>query len=510
MSDQPFFELKGITKIFSKVIANKDVSFSIRRGEVVALLGENGAGKSTCMKILYGLYGSDEGDIFKDGVIQHIHSPKDAMAQGVGMIQQHFSLVAAHSVTENIILGAEKGRIDWVAKHEEIRNLAKKYSFDIEPEALIRDLTVGEQQKVEILKALYRNSELLIMDEPTAVLTPQEAWKLMLFIHEFVKQGNSVFFITHKMKEVMEVADRIVVMRNGKVYGNVLKTETNERMLSNMMIDRKLAEIQAPVYEESEINTPCLTVSHLSLQHKGEHPKLEDVSFTLHHGEILGVAGVSGNGQNELCMTLCGASPEATGTIVLGDTDISGYSIRQRIDAGIGYVPSDRHRYGMVMDMSLAENMLLKTSYRTNWTRFGLLKKQKIQQNANKIIAEFDVKATGPDALGKELSGGNQQKYIVGREIAHCGDMIIFDQPTRGLDLGAIFNVHSSIIAQRKEGKGILLISTELSEIFTLSDRILVLYKGRVLGIFKRDELTTETIGLLMAGYDPKEQTGER
>jgi simple sugar transport system ATP-binding protein len=332
----------------------------------------------------------------------------------------------------------------------------------------------------------------------------------MEFVRDFVSQGNAVIFITHKLKEVMKVADRIIVMRNGKVHGNLRRDNTDERTLSSLMIDRKLTEIKTPEYTENHKHTPCLTVSHLTLQKEKEAAKLQDVSFTLHHGEILGVAGVSGNGQNELCMALCGAIPEVTGTIELGDTDISSYTIRERIDAGIGYVPSDRHRYGMVMDMSLAENLLLKRSYDRNFVKYGLLQKKKIQRHTNEIINAFSVKATGADALARELSGGNQQKYIVGREIAHCTDMIIFDQPTRGLDLGAINHVHASIIEQRKAGKGILLVSTELSEIFALSDRILVLYKGRVQGIFNRAELTTETIGLLMAGYDVKELAHER
>jgi len=498
--DKPFFELRDISKYFSKVIANKDVSFSVNKGEVLSLLGENGAGKSTCMKILYGLYQADEGEIYKDGKLISIKSPKDAMKYKISMIQQHFSLVSAHTVTENIILGNVKGIIDWKEEESKIQVLADKYNFNIDSKKKIQDLTVGEQQKVEILKALYLDANLLIMDEPTAVLTPQEIDTLMLFVKDYAKQGNAVIFITHKLKEVMSVATRIIVMRSGKVYGNVKIEDTDENQLAKMMIEKDLEKLKKPTSDEIKKEV-CLSVKNLTVKEKSEIASLKNVSFDIHRGEILGIAGVSGNGQQELCMALCGAAKISDGKITLDDRDISHLSIKERIGLGIGYVPSDRHRYGLVMDMSLAENILLKSSYNKEWQKNGLIDKKKLKDTTNKILKDFKVKASGPNSFARELSGGNQQKVIVGREVENCGDFIIFDQPTRGLDLGAINNVHASILNEKENGKAIMLVSTELSEIMSLSDRIAIFYKGEIQGIYKAEELDSERIGLLMAGY---------
>lgn len=502
--DTQFVELRNITKYFSKVVANKDVSFSIKKGEVLALLGENGAGKSTVMKILYGLYRADSGEILIDGIERKINSPKDAMTLGISMIQQHFSLVPAHTVTENIILGTAHGRIDWKACEKEIGEIAKKYGFDVPPGALIRDLSVGEQQKVEILKALYQKTKLLIMDEPTAVLTPQEAENLMEFVRGFTKSGNSVIFITHKLKEVMEVADRIIVMRNGEVHGDLKRSETEEKELSRLMIGRDIIQPDkknAEIINNGEVR---LQLEDISIVEGKELPKLKDVSFSIGFGEILGVAGVSGNGQQELCEVVCGALHPSSGKILLDGEDITNLSIRERIDKGIGYVPSDRHKDGMVMEMTLSENMMLKTSYDKKWLKNGFIDKNKLDNYTEETIKEYEIKAPGADAVAKGLSGGNQQKVIVAREVDNGKKLIVFDQPTRGLDLGAINHVHRTVLAERAKGKSILLISTELSEIFALSDRIAVLYKGVVQGIFDPKELTTEKIGLLMAGYNPE------
>lgn len=503
--DKPFFELRSISKYFAKVIANKDVSFSVNRGEVLALLGENGAGKSTCMKILYGLYNADEGQILKDGKTIVIKSPKDAMRHKISMIQQHFSLVSAHTVTENIILGNVKGRIDWQKEEEKIQALADKYGFNVDSRKKIKDLTVGEQQKVEILKALYLDANLLIMDEPTAVLTPQEIDNLMEFVRTYSKQGNAVIFITHKLKEVMTVANRIIVMRSGMVYGNVNKEETDEIQLSRMMIESSIEKLENPKYDFIS-NQVCVSIKDLNVKENNEIPLLKDISFDIHKGEIFGIAGVSGNGQLELCMALCGALKINSGSIFVNGVDISSYSIKDRIEMGMGYVPSDRHRYGMVMSMSLAENILLKTSYSKEWKKNGLIDKKKLKDKTNKILKDFKVKAPGPFSIAKELSGGNQQKVIVGREVENCGDFIIFDQPTRGLDLGAINNVHASIIREKEKGKAIMLVSTELSEIFTLCDRVAIFYKGEIQGIYKTSDLNSEKIGLLMAGYKNQEE----
>lgn len=501
--DTLFVELRNITKYFSRVVANKDVSFSIKRGEVLALLGENGAGKSTIMKILYGLYKADSGEILIDGTEQKINSPKDAMGLGISMIQQHFSLVPAHTVTENIILGNVHGRINWKACEKEIGELAKTYGFDVAPNALIKDLSVGEQQKVEILKALYQKTRLLIMDEPTAVLTPQEAENLMEFVRGFTQSGNSVIFITHKLKEVMEVADRIIVMRNGEVHGDLKRMDTDEKELSRLMIGRDIIKSERKDNDAARGNEKVrLQLEGVSLIEGNEIPKFKDVSFSIRCGEVLGVAGVSGNGQQELCEVVCGALSPSSGRILLDGEDITSMNIRERINKGIGYVPSDRHKDGMVMEMTLAENMMLKTSYDKKWLKNGFIDKNVLDSYTETAIKEYEIKAPGPDAAAKGLSGGNQQKVIVAREVDNGKKLIIFDQPTRGLDLGAIDHVHKTILAEREKGKSILLISTELSEIFALSDRIAVLYKGVVQGIFNRSELTTEKIGLLMAGYD--------
>jgi simple sugar transport system ATP-binding protein len=499
----PFFELKHITKYFSKVIANKDIDFSVERGEVVALLGENGAGKSTLMKILYGLYRADEGKILMDGVVCKIHSPKDAMALGISMIQQHFSLVPAHTVIENIILGSVHGKIDYRKQEADIKALAVKYGFDVNVKAKIRDLPVGDQQKVEILKALYLKTRLLIMDEPTAVLTPQETANLMVFVKEFVKEGNAVIFITHKLKEVMEVADRIVVMRNGKKCGDIEKSQTDEKQLARLMIGKDLAPVDDGSTRRPPRERETLVLKNVSLG-GGETPLLDSVSFSIFEGEVFGLAGVSGNGQQELCEVICGALAPTAGSIQFMGEDITALSIHDRIQQGIGYVVSNRHKEGMVLDMTIAENMILKKSFDKKWLKYGLFDRKRIDDYADAAIERYYIKAPGPEGLIKGLSGGNQQKVVLAREV-DCGEkLIIFDQPTRGLDLGAIDNIHKIILSQREKGKSILLVSTELSEIFTLSDRIAVIYKGAIQGVFEKTELTAEKTGLLMAGYTDK------
>jgi len=496
-----FFELRGISKYFAKVVANKDVSFSIRRGEVLALLGENGAGKSTVMKILYGLYRADEGQIFKDGKEVKIQSPKDAMKLGISMIQQHFSLVPAHTVTENIILGNVGGVIDQKLYQEEIKKLAEVYGFNVNPNDYVRDLEVGVQQKVEILKALYQKASLLIMDEPTAVLTPQEAQNLMEFIRNFAAQGNAVIFITHKLKEVMSVADRIIVMRAGKVCGDVKRSETNEVELSKLMIGKDLEQVRRDELKAKPAQKPRLIIEKVTLEEQTGVPALKNISLAVGQGEILGIAGVSGNGQQELCEIICGAQFPSSGRILLDGEDITGKDIRARIEAGIGYVPADRSRDGMVMEMSIAENMLLKSSFDKKWQNRGFIDQRKLNAYTQEQIKEYSIKTPSTEAMVRGLSGGNQQKVILAREVDNGEKVIIFDQPTRGLDLGAVNHIHKVILKERAKGKSIVLVSTELSEIFALSDKIAVLYKGEIQGIFEPAELTTEKIGLLMAGF---------
>ena len=459
------------------------------------------------MKILYGLYKADEGQIFMDGKEQKIGSPKDAMALGISMIQQHFSLVNAHTVTENIILGNVHGVIDYDRCRKEVEELAGQYGFDIPVDAKIADLAVGVQQKVEILKALYLKTSLLIMDEPTAVLTPQESETLMQFVKEYTAKGNSVIFITHKMKEVMEVADRIIVMRNGRLTGNLTAKETNEVELARLMMGKEMVVAKREEEEDGNRKNVCLELRNVTVKQKGAMPVLDNLSFQIMEGEIFGVAGVSGNGQEELCEVICGALPVTEGSVFLKGKDITGTSVRERIGLGIGYVPVDRYRDAMVGEMTLAENMMLKTSFDRTWTRHGFLNRKKLYDYTRKAIEDFEIKAPGPDAQIRGLSGGNQQKVILAREVGNAGEMLIMDQPTRGLDLGAINNIHTSILEERRKGKGILLVSTELSEIFELCDRIAVIYKGAFMGIYRHDELTTERIGLLMAGYKEEEGT---
>jgi len=505
--ENPYVELLHVSKYFAKVIANHDVSIKIERGKVVALLGENGAGKSTIMKILYGLYRADEGKILMDGKEAQITSPREAIALGISMIQQHFSLVPVHTVTENIILGNVRGVIDRAASEASIRALSDKYAFGIDPNATVASLSVGEQQKVEILKALYLDSKLLIMDEPTAVLTPKESSMLMQFIRDFAAAGGAVVFITHKLKEVMEVADSVVVMRGGKVAGTLQKEGTNEQELAGLMIGKDLIPTTGGGRSVPDDAPVCLELNGVTLQNKGEVSSLEGITFQIRQGEVFGVAGVSGNGQLELCEVVCGATRPTGGSLTLNGEDITGAGINERIQKGIGYVPSDRQRDALVMDMTLAENMMLKSIDDPKWKINGLLlSERKIDRLTQQAIEDYNVKAPGPRAVIQGLSGGNQQKMVLARELISGERLIVFDQPTRGLDLGAIDLVHKTILAQRDAGKSILLVSTELTEIFALSDRVAVMYKGKIQGILERDKLDINRIGLLMAGYHDEEE----
>jgi len=504
LSETPFVELRHISKYFAKVVANQDVSMEIRKGEVLALLGENGAGKSTIMKVLYGLYRADEGQILVDGEARAIHSPKDAMQLGIAMIQQHFALVQAHTVTENIILGLVRGRYDIRHYDKIVADLAAQHGFDVDPTAIVSDLPVGVQQKVEILKALYQNAQLLIMDEPTAVLTPQESDVLMKFVQQNTRAGKAVVFITHKLREVMEVADRIVVMRGGKVVGDLRRSETNELELSKLMVGR---EIHERTYVEDRLpdqQTVGLELQNVSIRDPKEDVyHIKEIGLQVHEGEILGIAGVSGNGQDALCDAISGYRRLSEGKILLGGQDISTTDARERIRLGLGYVPSDRQRFGLIMPMKLTENMFLKRSYERVWRRRGLIDQKRLDSYTAEKIRAYDIKATGPDAVARSLSGGNQQKVVLAREVDLGSKVIVFDQPTRGLDLGAMDNIHRTILSEKQKGKAILLISTELSEIFGLSDRIAIIYRGEIVGIYKNHDLDTEKIGLLMAGYAP-------
>ncbi|MDO5716043.1 MAG: ABC transporter ATP-binding protein [Tissierellia bacterium] len=496
------FEIRNVSKYFSKVVANKDITFDINEGEVLAILGENGAGKSTIMKILYGLYDADQGEIKYQGKPVNIQSPKNAMAMGIAMVQQHFSLVPAHTIVENIILGNVKGTIDFKKERQKIIELSKEYNFQIPIDEKIRDLPVGVQQKVEILNALYKNAKLLILDEPTAVLVPEEIDTLMNFIKEYKNKGNSIVFISHKLKEVMEVADRIIVMRNGLNMGELKKEETDEKELSRLMIGRDLEN----VYNEEKILSEDISLKIEDLTYQTSQMKILDhIEFSVHKGEIFGIAGVSGNGQKSLCEALCGAISPQSGTMVLDGKELNTMSVKERIDYGLGYVAADRYQDAMIMDMSLTENMFLKSSFDKKWKKGIFVDYKSLRGYTDEKIKDYSIKASGPGDLGRSLSGGNQQKVVVAREMDLGSRFIIFDQPTRGLDLGAINYVHETILNAKKQGIGVLLISSELSEIFALSDRIAVIYQGRIQGIFHKSELDNEKIGLLMAGYYDKE-----
>lgn len=497
-------KIDSVSKYFSKVIANKNVSFDLHKGEVLALLGENGAGKSTIMKTLYGLYQPDEGSIFINGEKVEISSPKDAMKYKISMIQQHFSLVEAHSVTENIILGQKKGTLNTKKSEVKIKELSDKYSFDLDPKMKIRDLTVGQRQKVEILKALYQDAEILIMDEPTAVLTPEEIKTLMEFIKDFIRNGRSVVFISHKLNEVMEIANNIVIMRNGEVVGKVKKEETNEKELASLMVGRDLnlvpKRLKSYVTDETVIE-----IKNISYINDENIKVLDDISFSINKGEIFGIAGVSGNGQQDLCEVVSGEKKVAEGSIWLNGEDIKDLGIYERIQTGIGYVPSNRHRDAMISEMTLAENIFLKKSFEDKWVKKLFIDSDKLDEYTNKLIDDYSISAYGPEAKSGSLSGGNQQKLICSREVSNGSKLIILDQPTRGLDLGAINYVHNTVIEACKDGRAILLVSTELSEVFGLCDRIGVIYQGKIQGIYRPNELTSEKIGLLMAGWSEKE-----
>lgn len=500
------FELKHVSKYFAKVVANKDVSLCIRRGEVLALLGENGAGKSTIMKILYGLYKLDEGMILKEGKEVHIDSPKAAMQQGIAMIQQHFSLVGAHTVLENIILARTKGVIRYKKCEEEISKLSKRYGIEVPLDKKCQDLDVGTRQKVEILKALYMESDLLIMDEPTAVLTPQEADKLMLFIKNYAMAGHSVVLITHKMKEVMEVADRIVVMRNGEVSGEVENRDIDASEVARLMVGKDIDEIRTEAAHMTKSREICLELENVSALNEEKNKVIDDISFQLHSGEILGVAGVSGNGGEELCELITGLRKPSRGVIRLYHQDITGRSIEDRIRLGIGYVPVDRHKDAMLSDMSISENVLLKSLYKKDFIKKGFINRSKLNALSQSFIKDFQIKASSQDVSIGSLSGGNQQKVILAREVYNTNGVLVLNQPTRGLDIGAIHHIHSVIVEEKRKNRGVLLVSTELSEIFSICDRIAVIYKGKFMGIYPRESLDREKIGLLMAGILPKEE----
>ncbi|PID57440.1 heme ABC transporter ATP-binding protein [candidate division KSB3 bacterium] len=499
--DAYFLEMRGISKYFSQLIANDAIDLAVKHGEVLGILGENGAGKTTLMNILYGLCEPDRGEIVINGRPIKIHSPKQAIAHGIGMVHQHFMLIPTHTVVENLVLGlaSQKGRLKLQQAAADILDLSKQLGFQINPWAYVKDLPVGVQQKVEILKSIYRDAKLLIMDEPTAVLTPQESAEMFKILRHFVQSGNSVIFISHKLHEVMAITDRITVLRDGKLIGTVHRRETDANKLARMMVGREIS------FTVQKSTTPParqtgLRVENVSVSHRHEKALLKDLSFSIQCGEILGIAGVSGNGQEELANVLSGLLKADSGQIYVGATEISRLSARDIHECGVGFIPSDRQKTGLILEMSVRENLLLKNFYHPPYASGYFINHEATLKNAQSLIEDYTIKVPSPDSKVKNLSGGHQQKVVVARELSLDPQLLIAFQPTRGLDIGAIEYVHRVIMAYRDKGKSVLLISTELSEVFGLSDRIGVLYQGQILKIFDAEEATIEEIGLLMAG----------
>jgi general nucleoside transport system ATP-binding protein len=498
--DAPLLELKGITKRFPGVVANDDVDFELRRGEVHALLGENGAGKSTLMSILYGLYGPDEGEILLDGKPLRTSSPRDAIDAGIGMVHQHFMLIPVMTVAENIVLAAEPTKgpfLDLDAAREKVRDISQRFGLAVNPEARVESISVGQQQRVEILKALYRGAEILILDEPTAVLTPQEAQELFDIVRSLQAEGKSIVFISHKLNEVLEIADRITVLRRGKTVETVPKAGATEESLAKLMVGRDvLLRVEKKPAQPGE---PLLTVEDVHVFDERGLEAVRGISLTVRSGEILGVAGVDGNGQTELIDAIAGLTPVRSGRIVVGGDDVTGEGCKECLDAGLGHIPEDRQRRGLVLDFSLAENIALHDYDSAPNSRFGWLYPRRLVTRARGLLKDFDVRGGGPQTAASSLSGGNQQKVVLAREVARDPQVLIAAQPTRGLDVGAIEFVHRRLVEQRDAGRAILLVSFELDEILSLSDRIVVVYEGKIAGEYAPD-VSEEELGIAMTG----------
>lgn len=497
-------EVRGISKRFGNIQANDNVNLNVKKGEVHAILGENGAGKSTLMNIIYGLYAPDSGEIYFEGQKLDIKGPHEAIEKGIGMVHQHFMLIPVFTVAENIVLGFEpKGfRFNIQEAEKKILEISKKYNLEIDPKAKVGDLSVGMQQRVEILKAFYRDARLLILDEPTAMLTPQETRELFKIINNLKAQGISILFISHKLDEVMEISDRVTVMRRGKTIKTLNTKETNEQELANLMVGREVKL----VVEKSEprLGEPVLRVEKLSVKLKNGVEKVKDVSFEVRRGEIFGIAGIDGNGQNELIEAIVGLIPSA-GKIIFNGYEIQNLPTRKRYEKGIAYIPADRQQDGLVLNFTVAENIVLKRYYRKPYSNKGFLNYKTIISEADKLIHEFDVRPPDYRLFAKNLSGGNQQKVILAREFSSNPDLLIAVQPTRGMDVGAIEYIHRKLIELRDSGKAVLLVSLELDEILNLSDRIAVMYSGKIMDILDSKTATKEEIGLLMIGKKKKE-----
>ncbi|MBS1797177.1 MAG: ABC transporter ATP-binding protein [Acidobacteria bacterium] len=494
-------ELKNITKTFGSVTANNDVSIRIEKGTIHAIVGENGAGKSTIMRIAYGFYKADSGEIFVDGKPVSIKSPQDAINLGIGMVHQHFMLVDTMSVGENIILGAEGGNaasIDWKKANADILALSNELRLGVNPKAMIEDLSVGAQQRVELLKALYRNAELLILDEPTAVLTPQEVEDFFNILRRMREQGKTIVIITHKLEEVLAISDDVTVMRDGRVVGNVKTADTNRQELARMIVGRDVL-LRVEKTDASPRDT-VLRIENLTV--KGKHGEaLNGVSFDVRAGEIVGIAGIEGNGQTELIEAIAGLIPVESGRIELDGRDLTRMSVRQRTERGIAHIPEDRHKRGLLLESDLEENSILGVHYRPPVAAAGgFLNSTVIEKRTREIIENFDVRPPNPQLAAKSLSGGNQQKLIIGREFELNPKLLLVSQPTRGVDIGAIEFIHRKLIGLRDAGSAVLLVSAELEEVTALADRLLVIYKGKFVGEVDPKTVSKEEIGLMMTG----------
>ena len=510
-SPEYVIEMLHITKEFPGIKANDDITLQLKKGEIHALLGENGAGKSTLMSVLFGLYQPEAGEIRKNGVKVEINDPNDATALKIGMVHQHFKLVEVFTVLDNIILGAETTKLGFIQKKEaraKVQALSEKYGLHVDLDAKVEDITVGMQQRVEILKMLYRDNEILIFDEPTAVLTPQEIDELMSTMREFAKEGKSILFISHKLNEIMEVSDRVTVLRKGKYVGTVNTSETNKQELSNMMVGRPV-QLEV-VKDEAKPTDEVLRVEHFCVPSRvHKRNAVDDVSFSVRKGEIVCIAGIDGNGQSELIYGLTGLDRSSGGRVTLCGEDITHASIAHR-GKNMSHIPEDRHKYGLVLDFTLEQNMVLQRFQEPQFEKAGFINNAAVREYADELIDKFDVRSgQGAVTVARSMSGGNQQKAIIAREIDRDKPLIVAVQPTRGLDVGAIECIHSQLVSERDKGKAVLLVSLELDEVMSLSDRILVMYEGKIVGEFDPKKITVQELGLYMAGAKRAEKEGE-
>jgi len=511
MTDTPILEARGLTKRFPGVLANDAVDLTLMKGEVLAMLGENGAGKTTLMNMLYGLYHPDEGEILVNGRVLTMNSPNDAIAAGIGMVHQHFMLIPVMTVTENIMLGVEEtrgllaklpmlGRLNRRLVASRIQNLSQQYNLVINPNDKIKDLSVGIQQRAEIIKALYRKADILILDEPTAVLTPQEADELFVIMRNLTAQGVSIIFITHKLKEVLAVADRIAVLRGGKMVGTTSPAEATEISLAEMMVGRKvILQVEKGTAHPGQT---MLQVDDLVVNDDRGQTAVSGVSFEVRVGEILGVAGVQGNGQRELVEGLTGLRHVESGSVTILGQDATHASSRKITEMGVAHVPEDREKHGLVSTYPVADNLVLNQYYRPPFANGPIINQEAIEQEAKALVAKYDVRTPSVYTTAGSLSGGNKQKVVIAREFSHDIKLLIANQPTRGVDVGSIEFIHNQIVAQRDAGTAVLLVSAELDEILSLADRVAVMFDGRIMKILPAAEATRERVGLLMAGSD--------